>query len=63
MIIICEAKATEAQIGELERTIRGAGLISIAPTGGVHDPGVIGDRNRLDMGTVTLMPGFAKWCW
>ncbi|MDI9613514.1 MAG: 3-deoxy-7-phosphoheptulonate synthase [Acidobacteriota bacterium] len=58
MIIICEAKATEAQIGELERTIRGAGLDIHRSDGEEYTIlGVIGDRNRLDMGTVTLMPG------
>jgi 3-deoxy-7-phosphoheptulonate synthase len=58
MIIICEAKATEAQIGELERTIRSAGLDIHRSDGEEYTIlGVIGDRNRLDMGTVTLMPG------
>ena len=58
MIIICEAKATEAQIGELERTIRGAGLDIHRSDGEEYTIlGVIGDRNRLDVGTVTLMPG------
>ncbi len=58
MIIICEAKATEAQIGELERIIRGAGLDIHRSDGEEYTIlGVIGDRNRLDMGTVTLMPG------
>ncbi len=58
MIIICEAKATEAQIGELERAIRGAGLDIHRSDGEEYTIlGVIGDRNRLDMGSVTLMPG------
>jgi 3-deoxy-7-phosphoheptulonate synthase len=58
MIIICEAKATEAQIGALQQKIREAGL-EVHRSDGVEYTvlGVVGDRNRLDTGAVSMMPG------
>jgi 3-deoxy-7-phosphoheptulonate synthase len=58
MIIICEARATEAQIAALQQKIRDAGLV-IHRSDGVEYTvlGVVGDRNRLDVGAVSMMPG------
>jgi 3-deoxy-7-phosphoheptulonate synthase len=58
MIIICEAKATEAQISVLQQKIRDAGL-DVHRSDGVEYTviGVVGDRNRLDIGAVSMMPG------
>jgi 3-deoxy-7-phosphoheptulonate synthase len=58
MIIICEAKATEAQIGAIQQKIHDAGLV-IHRSDGVEYTvlGVVGDRNRLDVGAVSMMPG------
>jgi 3-deoxy-7-phosphoheptulonate synthase len=58
MIIICETKATEAQINALQQKIREAGLVAHRSDGVEHTViGVVGDRNRLDVGMVSLMPG------
>jgi len=58
MIIICEAKATETQIGALQQKIRDAGLDVHRSDGVEHTVlGVVGDRNRLDVGAVSMMPG------
>lgn len=58
MIIICEAKATEAQINALQQKIHEAGLDVHRSDGVEHTIlGVVGDRNRLDVGAVTMMPG------
>lgn len=58
MIVICEAKATEAQIHAVELKIREAGLDVHRSDGAEHTIiGVVGDRNRLDVGTVQMMPG------
>ena len=58
MIIICEAKATEAQIQALQQKIHEAGLVVHRSDGVEHTIlGVVGDRNRLDVGAVSLMPG------
>jgi 3-deoxy-7-phosphoheptulonate synthase len=58
MIIICEAKATETQIGALQQKIRDAGLVVHRSDGVEHTVlGVVGDRNRLDVGAVSMMPG------
>ena len=58
MIIICEARATEAQISALQQKIREAGLDVHRSDGIEHTVlGVVGDRNRLDMGAVSMMPG------
>jgi len=58
MIIICEAKATETQIDALQQKIRDAGLDVHRSDGVEHTIlGVVGDRNRLDMGAVSMMPG------
>ena len=58
MIIICEAKATEAQINAVESKIREAGLVVHRSDGAEHTIlGVVGDRIRLDVGTVSVMPG------
>ena len=58
MIIICEAKATEAQIGVLQQKIRDAGLVVHRSDGVEYTVlGVVGDRNRLDVGSVSMMPG------
>jgi hypothetical protein len=50
MIIVCETKATEAQIGAVEQKIREAGL-RVHRSDGVEYTilGVVGDRNRLDI--------------
>jgi 3-deoxy-7-phosphoheptulonate synthase len=58
MIIICEAKATETQISAVQLRIREAGL-DVHRSDGVEYTvlGCVGDRNRLDVGAVTLMPG------
>jgi 3-deoxy-7-phosphoheptulonate synthase len=58
MIIICEAKATETQIGALQQKIRDAGLVVHRSDGVEHTVlGGVGDRNRLDVGAVSMMPG------
>jgi 3-deoxy-7-phosphoheptulonate synthase len=58
MIIICEAKATETQIAALQQKIRDAGLEVHRSDGVEHTVlGVVGDRNRLDIGTMSMMPG------
>lgn len=58
MIIICETKATETQISALQQAIREAGLQVHRSDGAEHTVlGVVGDRNRLDIGAVSLMPG------
>ena len=58
MIIICEAKATETQISSIQQRIREAGL-DVHRSDGVEYTvlGCVGDRNRLDVGAITLMPG------
>ena len=58
MIIICEAKATEAQVKAVENKIKEAGLTVHRSDGVEHTIlGVVGDRNRLDVGAVSMMPG------
>jgi len=58
MIIICETKATETQIGALQQKIRDAGLEVHRSDGVEHTIlGVVGDRNRLDVGAFSMMPG------
>jgi len=58
MIIICETKATDAQISALEKAIRDAGLQVHRSDGAEHTVlGVVGDRSRLDMDAFALMPG------
>jgi 3-deoxy-7-phosphoheptulonate synthase len=58
MIIIFEAKATEAQIQSIEHKIKEAGLLVHRSDGVEHTIlGVVGDRNRLDIGSFSLMPG------
>jgi 3-deoxy-7-phosphoheptulonate synthase len=58
MIIICEAKATEAQINAIQSKIREAGLVIHRSDGVEHTIlGVVGDRKKLDIDTVALMPG------
>ena len=58
MIIICETKATEVQINALQEKIREAGLVAHRSDGVEHTViGVVGDRNRLDVGVVSMMPG------
>ncbi len=58
MIIVCETKATEAQISAVQQKIREAGL-QVHRSDGVDYTilGVVGDRNRLDINAVALMPG------
>jgi len=58
MIIVCEAKATEAQIKTIQDRIRAAGL-EIHRSDGVEHTilGVVGDRSRIDMQQFRLMPG------
>jgi 3-deoxy-7-phosphoheptulonate synthase len=58
MIIICEAKATEAQISALQQKIGEAGLVVHRSDGVEYTVlGVVGDRNRLDTGAISMMPG------
>lgn len=58
MIIICEAKATEAQVKSVENKIKEAGLTVHRSDGVEHTIlGVVGDRNRLDINAVSMMPG------
>jgi 3-deoxy-7-phosphoheptulonate synthase len=58
MIIICEAKATEAQIHSVQLKIREAGLDVHRSDGTEYTIlGVVGDRNRLDVGSVQMMTG------
>jgi 3-deoxy-7-phosphoheptulonate synthase len=58
MIIVCETKATETQINALQQAIHAAGLQVHRSDGAEHTVlGVVGDRNRLDIGAVSLMPG------
>jgi 3-deoxy-7-phosphoheptulonate synthase len=58
MIIVCETKATEAQISGLQQAIREAGLQVHRSDGSEYTVlGVVGDRNRLDIGAFSLMPG------
>ncbi len=58
MIVVCETKATEAQINAVQEKIRQAGL-GVHRSDGVENTilGVIGDRNRLDIGALIIMPG------
>ena len=58
MIIICETKATETQIAALQQKIRDAGLEVHRSDGVEHTIlGVVGNRNRLDMEAISMMPG------
>jgi 3-deoxy-7-phosphoheptulonate synthase len=58
MIIIFEAKATEAQIQSVQNKIKEADLLVHRSDGVEHTIlGVVGDRNRLDIGAFSLMPG------
>jgi 3-deoxy-7-phosphoheptulonate synthase len=58
MIIICETKATENQINALQQKVREAGLVVHRSDGVEHTVlGVVGDRNRLDIEAVSMMPG------
>jgi 3-deoxy-7-phosphoheptulonate synthase len=58
VIIICETRATEVQINAMQQMIQEAGLIVHRSDGVEHTVlGVVGDRNRLDVGKVSMMPG------
>ncbi len=58
MIIVCETKATEAQINALQQIIREAGLQVHRSDGAEYTVlGVVGDRKRLDLEAFSLMPG------
>jgi len=58
MIIVCEAKTTEAQIQAIEQKIKDAGLLVHRSDGVEHTIlGVVGDRNRLDIGSFSEMQG------
>jgi len=58
MIIVCEAKATEAQIQAVTQKIKDAGLLVHRSDGVEHTIlGVVGDRKRLDIEAFSLMPG------
>jgi len=58
MIIICETKATEAQINAIQQRIREAGLVAHRSDGVEHTViGVVGDRKRLDVESMSMMPG------
>ncbi|MDR1728050.1 MAG: 3-deoxy-7-phosphoheptulonate synthase [Acidobacteriota bacterium] len=58
MIVICEAKATEEQIGAVQQAVKDAGLDLTRSDGSECTViGVIGDRNRLDVGVMQTMPG------
>ncbi len=58
MILICEARATEAQIAALQQKIQEVGLV-VHRSDGVEYTilGVVGDRNKLDIEAVSMMPG------
>jgi len=58
MIIICEAKATETQIAAIQRKIQEAGLVVHRSDGVEYTVlGVVGDRKRVDIGSISMMPG------
>jgi 3-deoxy-7-phosphoheptulonate synthase len=58
MIVIFETQAAESQIGAVESLVRGFDLDVHRSDGVEHTVlGVVGDRNRLDMRRVALMPG------
>ena len=58
MIIICETKATEAQINAIQQKIREAGLEVHRSDGVEHTVlGVVGDRSLLDVSAFALIPG------
>lgn len=58
MIIVCETKATEAQINALQQAVREAGLQVHRSDGAEHTIlGVVGDRTRLDLEAFSLLPG------
>jgi 3-deoxy-7-phosphoheptulonate synthase len=58
MIVVCEPKATEAQIDAIREKIRAAGLDVHRSDGTDYTVlGVVGDRNRLDVNALVLMPG------
>jgi 3-deoxy-7-phosphoheptulonate synthase len=58
MIIVCETKATEAQIIAVQNKIKEAGLTVHRSDGVEHTIlGCVGDRNRLDIGVISMMPG------
>lgn len=58
MIVICEAKATEEEINSIQMKIQEAGLKAHRSDGVEYTVvGVVGDRNRLDIGAVQNMPG------
>jgi 3-deoxy-7-phosphoheptulonate synthase len=58
MIVICETKATEAQIQAVQQKVQEAGLVVHRSDGVEHTVlGVVGDRNRLDVGVLSMMPG------
>ncbi len=58
MIIVCETKATEAQINALQQAIREAGLQVHRSDGAEYTVlGVVGDRKRLDLEAFSLLPG------
>jgi 3-deoxy-7-phosphoheptulonate synthase len=58
MIIVCETRITEAQINAIRQKVREAGL-EVHRSDGVDNTvlGVVGDRNRLDIGAFALMAG------
>jgi 3-deoxy-7-phosphoheptulonate synthase len=58
MIIVCETTATEAQIVAVQNKIKDAGLAVHRSDGVEHTIlGCVGDRNRLDIGVISMMPG------
>jgi 3-deoxy-7-phosphoheptulonate synthase len=58
MIIVCEPRATEAQISALQQVVRQAGLQVHRSDGTDYTIlGVIGDRGRLNRDSLALMPG------
>jgi 3-deoxy-7-phosphoheptulonate synthase len=58
MIIICETKATEAQIAAIQKKVQDAGLVVHRSDGVEYTVlGVVGDRKRLEVGTVSMLPG------
>jgi len=58
MIVVCEAKATEEQIGSIKEKIRDIGLDVHRSDGAEYTViGIIGDINRLDAGALQMMPG------
>ncbi len=58
MIVVCETRATEDQISAIQQKICDAGLRVHRSDGTDYTIlGVVGDRNRLDIHAIAIMPG------